>query len=297
MKKRSKGIEKIKSNYGRLFVLPWEIGILLFVITPVFQTIKYSFSSVTIGDKGLATYFIGLDNFKYIFREDPNYLDYLRDTFIGTLYLLPSIVIISVIIGVILNGKFRGRLFFRAMYFLPVIISTGVVLEWILKCTNPSLDSAGVESAQASDLINVEELISVIGFAGPIVTFFQNAISEIFNIVWSSGIQIVLVVAGLQSIPDTLYEVSKVEGASKWQEFWLLTFPMLSRVIMLVIVFTVVELLTDKKNNIMTYVYNLMSTLNYDQSSAMVWFYLLISAVVFGTVILAYNRISTRKWE
>ena len=132
---------------------------------------------------------------------------------------------------------------------------------------------------------------------GPLVEFFQTAISEIFTLVWSSGIQIILVIAGLQSIPDSLYEVSKVEGATKWEEFWFVTFPMLSRITLLVIIFTFVELVTDKTNEVMSYIYNLMTSLNYDESSAMLWMYLGASGLFMGIIVFAFNRLCMKRWE
>lgn len=290
-------IESLKSRYGRMFVLLWEIGIVLFVLIPVIQSISYSFSDITVGDKGLELGFAAFKNYIYVLKTDPYYLNYLLEAIGEILYSLPSIVVISIIIGIILNGKFRGRLFFRSMYFLPVIIAAGGVLEWILICTEPSLANAGVASSESNNMIDVSEVMVILGLSGPLVDFFQTAISQIFNLVWQSGIQIVLVIAGMQSIPDSLYEVSKVEGASKWEEFWFITFPMLSRITILVIIFTMVELVTKKTNAVMSYVYSLMSTLNYDESSAMLWLYLFFSSAVMGIVILIFNRYCVRKWE
>lgn len=295
--KKYRSIENIKSGYGRRFVLLWEIGIVFFVLIPIIQSISYSFASIDVGDKGLILNFAGFKNYIYIFKKDPYFINYLMEAMGEILYSLPSIIVISMIIGIILNGKFRGRLFFRSMYFLPVIIATGGVLEWIMLCTNPSLSDAGVSSSGMTNMIDVGEVMAVLGLSGPLVDFFQTAISQIFNLVWASGIQIVLVISGLQSIPDLLYEVSKVEGASKWEEFWFITFPMLSRITVLIIVFTMVELVTKKTNSIMSYVYTLMSTLNYDESSAMLWVYLVFSSTFMGLIVLLFNRYCAKKWE
>lgn len=294
--KKQRGIENLKSKYGRRFVLIWEIGIVIFVLIPMIQSIIYSFSNVTATDFGLETVFCGLKNFKYIFNEDPKYLTLVAESLKEIIYSLPAIVVISMIIGIILNNEFKGRLFFRALYFLPVIISTGVVIEWINECTNPTLTNAGVGNT-ASDMLNVSDVLSLMGLKGGFVEYFQSAISEIFNFVWASGIQIVLVISGLQSIPDTFYEVSKVEGATKWEEFWFITFPMLSRTTVLIIIFTMVELLISKTNVVMSYIYLLMSTLNYSESSAMIWVYLLISGTLMGLVVLLFNKLCIKKWE
>lgn len=293
--KKKRGIESLKSKYGMLFVLPWTLGIIFFVLIPIVQSISYSFSKISTDEYGIVQNFRGIKNYIYIVSEDPNFLSYLTSSILKLLYSLPAISVISIMIGIILNGKFRGRTFFRSLYFLPVIIATGVVMEWIMLCANPSLDTAG--GSATSEIINITQITEALGLTGPLVEFFQTAISEIFTLVWSSGIQIILVIAGLQSIPDSLYEVSKVEGATKWEEFWFVTFPMLSRITLLVIIFTFVELVTDKTNEVMSYIYNLMTSLNYDESSAMLWMYLGASGLFMGIIVFAFNRLCMKRWE
>lgn len=293
--KKKRGIESLKSKYGMLFVLPWTLGIIFFVLIPIVQSISYSFSKISTDEYGIVQNFRGIKNYIYIVSEDPNFLSYLTSSILKLLYSLPAILVISIMIGIILNGKFRGRTFFRSLYFLPVIIATGVVMEWIMLCANPSLDTAG--GSATSEIINITQITEALGLTGPLVEFFQTAISEIFTLVWSSGIQIILVIAGLQSIPDSLYEVSKVEGATKWEEFWFVTFPMLSRITLLLIIFTFVELVTDKTNEVMSYIYNLMTSLNYDESSAMLWMYLGASGLFMGIIVFAFNRLCMKRWE
>lgn len=297
-RKHYRGIDSLKSRYGRLFLLPWLIGIVFFIIVPVIKSIGYSFSDIVTTDTGIATTFVGLKNYDYVINKDPNFSKHLISTITTMIYSLPSIIVISMIIGIILASEFRGRLFFRSLYFLPVIIASGAVLEWIYMCTNPTLMDAGVGSGESTGMIDVAEVLSAIGLEGnTFVEYIQLAISKIFDLVWASGIQIVLFIAGMQSIPDSLYEVSKVEGATKWEEFWYITFPMLSRITVLVIVFTMVELITTKTNAVMGYVYSLMSALNYDESSAMLWLYLLISSALIGVVLLAFNKLCAKRWE
>lgn len=297
-RKKHVGIDRLKSSYGRRFVLIWEIGILIFVIVPILQTLRYAVSEVWAGDSGLEMSFIGLENFKNAINVDTFFLDYMNSSLATLLYSVPSILVISLVIAIILNRQFAGRTFFRTMYFLPVIIATGVVMELIMRCTSPSLGgSAGVDPNQKNDMINVAEIMSWLNLSGGFVTYFQKAINGIFSLVWSSGIQIVLFIAGMQSIPDTLYEVSKVEGATKWEEFWFITLPMLSNVIVLVIVFTIVELVNDKTNKVMSYIYSLMAALRYSDSSAMLWIYFAITGAIIAAVLWAFNRFCARRWQ
>ena len=104
-------------------------------------------------------------------------------------------------------------------------------------------------------------------------------------------------IAGLQAIPSSVYEASKVEGATKWEEFWFITFPMMSRVVLLVGVFTMVELFTNKRSQIILNTSRMMSSGNYDETSAMLWFYFIIAGAIMGIVIGLYTRVLLRKWK
>ena len=130
-----------------------------------------------------------------------------------------------------------------------------------------------------------------------IAKFISTTINDIFNLIWSCGIQIVLYLSGLQSIPATLYEASRVEGATKWEEFWFITFPMLSRITLLVGVFTMVELFVDEKLKLIERVYDSMLASEYDISSAMIWLYFGIICVIMGLIILLYNRLIMKRYE
>ena len=130
-----------------------------------------------------------------------------------------------------------------------------------------------------------------------IANYVQPIISNIFSLVWQCGIQIVLFIAGLQSIPASLYEASRVEGASKWEDFWFITFPMLSRVTLLVAVFTMIEQFTSSTSAIIKTAYSKMQVGIYDVSSAMLWFYFMIVVLIMGLFLLIYNRALMRRWE
>ena len=100
------------------------------------------------------------------------------------------------------------------------------------------------------------------------------------------------------SIPAPLYEVSKVEGASKWEEFWYITFPMLRHVVVLVIIYTMIDLFTSVDNAVMSQAYTLMNTSQvYDRSSAMMWLYFVLAGLFMGGVMLLYNRFCLKRWD
>ena len=296
-KKKMKSIEHIKSSYGWLFISTWLVGVVLFFAIPVIQSIIYSFSQMTITEDGINTVNVGLKNYNYIINEHTDYLNWLTRSITNFLYSLPVIVMLSMVLALLLNQKFRGRLFFRALYFMPVIIATGVVIDLISGMSGSDMTSSSVNESVSGGMFSVQDVIAVLDLPPQVAEFVQKIISDIFNLIWNSGIQTVLFLAGLQSIPATLYEASKVEGATKWEEFWFITFPMLSNVTLLVIIYTMVELFVSNKNVVVAHVYSLMRAAVYDQTSAMMWFYFISIGVVMGIIVGAYKKFLQNRWS
>lgn len=297
MKKRKvRSIENLKSRYGILFVTPWMIGMIIFFIIPIGQSLWFSFCNVSVTSSGIISKFIGFENYSTILEKHPKYTSFLTSTIGSIGYLLPAIIIISMILAIVLNGKFKGRIFFRALYFLPVIIASGVVIE-LLFAVESDFTNAGVSSEVTTNMVSFSSVVKKLGLPSEITDYLEVVLNNVFSIIWSTGVQIILFLAGLQSIPEQLYEVSKVEGCSKWEEFWYITFPLLSRTVVLVIVFTTVELLTTKNNEIMSLAYTTLNNLDYGIGSAMLWFYFLIIGTVLGLIMLAFQKLCLKRWE
>lgn len=298
--KKVTGIERLKVRYGRMFVLPWTIGLLLFFIVPLVTSIAYAFSDVSLVNDKMLT-FAGLKHFRYLMNDDPNFMDNIAEAVGSFVYSLPIIVALSMIFAIILNQKFRGRIFARAVFFLPVIIATGVVMNFITGealGTDSAALSTSIGETQSYSGIQFDELLVNLGLPQSVTELLSDYIARIFNLIWSCGIQILLFVAGLQSIPDSLYEVSKIEGATTWEEFWFVTFPMLGNVTFLVLVYTIVDLFTAYDNPIMKQAYELISkNSTYDQSAAILWSYFVVVGIIGALILLAYNKILMRKWN
>ena len=228
--KKNRGIVELKSRYGYLFTMHWIIGIVIFFAMPLVQSVIFAFSEMEVVSGGFEINFIGFENFRRILLEDPSYESWLKSSATSYLYSLPLIILLSMSLALILNQKFRGRLFFRALYFLPVIISTGAVMNLIFKTSGSDMAGMGVSDAYSANMISVDDIIKLLDIQGEIATYITATISKLFDLVWSCGIQIVLFLAGLQSVPQSFFEASRVEGATKWEEFWFITYPMLSRV-------------------------------------------------------------------
>lgn len=295
--KKNRGIEELKSRYGIMFISPWILGIIVFFLMPIIQSIRYAFSSVTLTSGAVITEFEAFGNFDQILNKDPYYVTYLQESLLSFLYSLPIILMLSLVLAMMLNQKFRGRLFFRALYFLPVIIATGQVIKLIFQTTADDLTEAGVSSSFSSNMLTVEDLTTSLNMDVKIAEYISIVIGKIFDLIWNCGIQTVLFLSGLQSVPRALYEASKVEGATKWEEFWFITFPMLSRVTLLVAIFTMVELIVNERSTIIEAIYGKMKGGAFGEASAMAWFYFLIAGAVMAIVIFLYNRFLMKRWE
>ena len=295
--KKGRGIEELKARYGLMFILPWIIGLIMFFFYPLIQSIIYSFSDVVVSPGNVQTTWVGLKHYNEILNVDKDYTTQLTAALTSILYSLPIILVLSLILAMMLNQKFRGRIFFRSLYFLPVIIATGQVIKIVFSMSDDSLSEMGVSGGMAAGMISVEDITGMLDIGDDIAKFITTTINDIFNLIWSCGIQIVLYLSGLQSIPATLYEASRVEGATKWEEFWFISFPMLSRITLLVGVFTMVELFIDEKLALIERVYGSMLASEYDKPSAMIWLYFGIICVVMGLIILLYNRLIMKRYE
>lgn len=295
--KRNRGIVELKSRYGYMFTTHWIIGIVIFFALPLIQSIIFSFSEIEVVGGGIDVHFKGIENYKQILLVDANYDTWVTSSVTSYLYSLPIIILLSMSLALILNQKFRGRLFFRALYFLPVIISTGAVINHIFRTTGNNMSDIGVSDAYSANMISVDDIVKLLDISGEVADFITTTISKIFDLVWSCGIQIVLFLAGLQSVPQSFFEASRVEGATKWEEFWFITFPMLSRVTLLVTIFTMVELITSERTTLIKNVYSMMRAGNYDETSAMMWFYFLICGAVMGLFVFLYQRFLVKRWE
>lgn len=297
MSKKPKGIEHLRSIYGLRFISPWIIGLVLFFIVPIAQSIYYSFCELSMGENGIISKFIGIANYNEIINIDAKYLNILNDSIVEILYSLPVIFIISLILAMLLNQQFPGRTFFRALYFLPVVIASGVVITILFEVNTGEVTDVGIDESISSNMIDFTEIIKRLGLPTQISEYLTSTLSNMFELVWNSGIQIILFISGMQSIPDMLYEVAKVEGCTKWEEFWFITLPMLSKVSLLVIVFTIVELLISQQNGMMTYINQKLSSFQYGVGSAMAWFYFIIVGIVLGMVMFLLDRFWLRRWR
>ena len=281
-----------KRRYGVIFSLPFILGFVLMYMTPLISSIIYSFSKVTLSNTGIKTEFIGMENYIFAFTKDAEFIRKLGGSLLSTLYQIPLILIFSLFIALILNHKFRGRLVVRAIFFLPVIVASGVVINIMSGDLYASLMESGNQQVSGSMVEStvLKQMLAVYGLRDDIINAIIGTIDTIFQLAWRSGIQILIFLASLQSIPGTLYESSSIEGANGWEDFWFITLPMISPILVVNCVYTIIDGFTDFNNVLMSHIFGYVNKLSYGISSAMAWTYFVIIAIIIAVVFKVINK-------
>ena len=296
--------EKKKGLYGYGFIALWFIGTLWLFIIPVLTSLWYSLCDTQLLAKadalekgmtsaGIYTEWNGFKNFVNAFTVDTEFLPKLGNSLGEILPNTIVIMIFSLFIAVILNQKFRGRTLARAIFFLPVLIATGPVISVI----NGDMTSQGISDAsQFSTLFKtdlVTELMEFIGIYNINQTFtdvIKNITSDVLNLVWSSGIQILIFLSALQTIPPSAKEAASIEGATAWEFFWKITFPYISPMILSNLVYTVIDAFVSTDNQVMEYVLKQSGNWEYGYAAALAWIYFAIVGACLGLICVIINR-------
>ena len=278
---------------GWMFVLPFVIGFIFLFGKPVLESLVYSFNRITVDSNGLVLTPIGWHNYDYLLFKDPNFIKKLYTMVAEAAVKILVIMFVSMFLAILLNDKFPGRLLFRAIMFLPVIFAADQVLDMFagLRGSTELQDTSSsffVMSGEATGFLS--EVISSFGFLSSIIESFTQYASKLFNLLWSSGIQIILFIIGLQTIPAYLYEVAEMEGATKWETFWKITFPLLTPSVLLCLIYTIIDYFNASTNAIVQEIdQNMLMRIDY--ACAQSWFY---SVAIFVLVIIV-NIILSRK--
>lgn len=233
---------------GYLFILPWLVGFAAFYIRSLFMTVQFSLSSLSVGVSGYSLRWVGLKNYIYAFTVHGNFKQILTTSVINMLVDVPLIIFFSLFMAMMLNRKMKGRTWIRAIFFLPVILNAEAIVDAIE--TAAAMVATGVSSSsqevaqEAAGSMGIDYYINLFGnlmISRDMLEYIVGAVSRITSIVSASGVQIVIFIAALQSIPSSLYEVAKIEGATGYETFWKVTFPMVMPHIITNVVYTVVD--------------------------------------------------------
>jgi ABC-type sugar transport system permease subunit len=268
---------------GLLFVLPWIVGFALFTVYPFGETVKYSLHTVRFLTDGIAMDPAGLDNFVNVLFKDPDFLLALPSFALQMALLVPMVLVFSMMLAVLLNGKIKLRRMFRAIFFLPVILISGSVLE------NLKISNALVLNGMQSFFVYRFIQQSLPGpLAGVILYIFDN----IVMLLWFSGVQILIFLSGLQKVDPAIYEASDVDGASAWQKFWKITIPTLRPFLFLNAMYTIVDIANSSVNPVIALIKKAMFELlrGFGFASAATWLYVGLIALVVAVYYFLFGR-------
>ena len=211
-----------KALWGFIYVLPWLIGFILFFLIPLVNSLRFSFSKVESNADGLQVHYFGFENFINALTINTNFNRTLTESVIDMVVNVPLIVIFSLFLAVLLNQSFRGRGFARAIFFLPVILALGMIATLETESLIEALNAESQGNSFVSGLrsFELERMMLEAGVNESIVLYLTGAVDRIYDIVSQSGVQILIFLAGIQTISPQLYEAAKMEGATGYEAFW-----------------------------------------------------------------------------
>ena len=297
-KKKPASLDRKKARAGWWFVLPFVAVFIAVYLPIIFDSIRFSFHELEIqATGGYDLIYVGWDNFQEALFEDAGYVTTLVAGIRQLILDIPAIVIFSLFMAIMLNDKMPGRTLFRAIFFIPVILSTGIIDS--IDQSNSMMTymgssdgiSPGAEGSQttANEIISamdIQKLFANMKVGKGLVDYVAGLVNDIYNIVNRSGVQMLIFLAGLQSINPAIYESCRIDGASSWETFWKITFPMISPMILVNTIYTVIDSFTSESNRVMRYIDEVYRNAANGQvlSSAMSWMYFLIVIAMIAIV-------------
>ena len=229
--------EKKRSFWGVILLLPWLFGVIFFFLIPLLQTFYYSFFDMEMLRQGGFNFtFVGLQHYKTNLLVNPDFNGEIVTALGNALKNVPIQIFVSLFIAILLNGEYKGRGFFRLVFFVPIILATGI--------TTVELTDITMEAETAQKFVNTEFIMSIISSSGipsEIINYITLFVNDIFEVVTTAGVQILIFLSGLQAISPSLYESAKIEGCTKFEEFCKITLPMVSPMILVAMIYSLAE--------------------------------------------------------
>lgn len=298
-------LDKKKARGGWLFVLPFILGFFLIYLPIIIDSFKYSVCSMVpdrTSSTGYILEFVGLENYQEALFRDASFLETLMSGITDLIIDIPAIVIFSLFVAVLLNQKMLGRAAFRAIFFIPVITATGLMSSVAASTSSfndyMSDQSTGIQTgATDSFSISADSLTALfknMKIGTEISSYVISMVNGILDIINRSGVQMLVFLAGLQSISPAIYESCSIDGATTWETFWKITLPMISPMILVNAIYTVIDSFTSESNTVMNYISKQYSSGSDGRvvSAAMAWVYfaiIILIVVVVAAVLGAYT--------
>lgn len=283
------GLVEKRNCFGYLFSLPFIIGFIVFVFIPLLTSFRISLSKLFISENGYVLEFIGLENYNRAFLIDHSFRTKLLNSILTMLTNVPLAVIFAFFIASVLSMNFKGRTIARAILFLPVAITSGVIDNLMSNdyINNMSLSSAKYSSGTGAAGIASSFVQLITDFELPmgIVEFLVSSAERIYDITVMSAVPIVIFLAALQSVPESVYEASYIEGATSWEVFWKIKFPMVSPHILVCVVYCVIDSLNNSSNVVIEAVKStIYKEFNYGLGTAMTVAYCIIILLILAVI-------------
>ncbi|KAF0227589.1 MAG: ABC transporter permease [Erysipelotrichaceae bacterium] len=269
---------------GYAFIMIWVVGFVLFALFPLIQTFNYSLNTVQVTTQGVVLNFVNWSNYQRALFTDPTFIQLLISYFIETIVSVPIILIFSMIIALLLNLKFRFKGFFRTIFFLPVVITSGPVI-------------AELTSQGATKVAGLTDSAAMASFVATLPNYLQAPVQYLMSsfilILWFSGVQILIYLSSLQKIDRSIYEAASIDGASAWESFWKITLPAMHTTTLINAFYTIVTLSHFSESKLITYVYaqtySVLGGIGF--ASAMSFIYLIALMLILGIMgfLLSYR--------
>ncbi len=272
---------------GLGFIFIWIVGYLIFTLYPVFYSLYLSLFKVQMDGADLQLAFEGFNNYRATFLNDPYFVEVLIQYVLETIINVPVTIVFALIIAILINQNIRGKGLWRTIFFLPVIITSGPVIAELMNQGITTLPSIQQYDVIGLILDNVGAVI-----ANPVQALFD----QILLVLWFAGIQILILLAGLQKIDRSTYEAAMIDGAGPWIAFWKITLPSILSLITVCIIYTVVSMSVFSTNEVIIYIRNVMLgestpaiTTGYGYSAALSWVYFVTMSIIIILFVVMVN--------
>ncbi len=299
--KKVKGLQRRKAISGYLFIMPFIAGFLIFMLRPLAQSFYMSLCKVNVSVDGfsftrmseVAPTFNLLQNYIQAFTIDTDFNRMLVEEITRMSYNSLAIIVFSFFTALILNQKFKGRALVRAVFFLPVILSSGVIIGVETDNTLLASVASNIEGSMEGTSVTqvIKDILTTSGMGSKILETIFDIVDGVYDVAIASGIQIIIFLSGLQTISASMYEAADIEGCTKWESLWKITFPMISPLLLVNWIYTIVDFCMRTDNEIMEKISDtMMINMDYGFASAMSWSYFAIVIVIIGVSSLLISK-------
>ena len=300
IKRSSLSLERKHNLYGYVFVLPIIIGLAFIYVPVIIQSFIYSVSEIKVDASGFHTIFVGLDNYYEALFVEADFLRTVVESTLSILVQIPIILIFAFFMANVLNQNFKGRTIARVIFFIPVVISTGIIAQFenMSSMLDVYSSSEKMDIGSTSGMANVfnygqlRQLVMVVLQNSDLAGGVLGAVDGLYSVITSAGVQMLVFLSGLQSISVSMYEAAKVEGATSWEVFWKISFPMISPLILVNLIYTVIDMFLKAENPAVALINEALGNASeYALASAFSWIYMLVVLVFVGIVVLLVRKL------